>query len=184
MSIKTFKNYSYDQLISSGITFGSNVNISNDVIINNPQNIQIGNNVRIDSHCILIAGKNNKITIGNNVHIAAGCYLFGSNADIVFEDYSGISPNVVIYTASDDYTEGYMTNPTVDISFRKIKSGDVILKKHVIVGSGSILLPNIILEHGTSVGANSLVTKSTEPFDFIFGSPAKFFKKRKNVYLN
>ena len=181
---KTFKNYSTEELLESKIKFGNNVNIANDVIINHPQNIIIGNNVRIDSHCILIAGKNDKIIIGNNVHIAAGCYLFGSNADIIFEDYSGTSSNVVIYTASDDYTEGYMTNPTVDISFRKIKSGPVILKKHVVVGSGSILLPNIILEHGTSVGANSLVTKSTESFDFIFGSPAKFIKKRKNVFLS
>lgn len=182
--IKSFTNYSHSELVEANIKFGENVCISDDVIINNPQNIQIGNNVRIDCHCILIAGKNSKIIIGNNVHIAAGCYLFGSNADIVFEDYSGISSNVVIYTASDDYTEGYMTNPTVEMFFRKIKSGPVILKKHVVVGSGSILLPDIILEHGTSVGANSLVTKSTQPFDFIFGSPAKFFKKRKNIYLS
>jgi galactoside O-acetyltransferase len=77
-----------------------------------------------------------------------------------------------------------MTNPMVEHKFRKIKNGNVILKKHVIVGSGCIILPDLILEFATSVGANSLVTKSTASFDLIAGTPAKFIKKRKNVFLN
>jgi galactoside O-acetyltransferase len=182
--IRKFENYLNIELKDSGLTFGDNVNISNDVILHNPQNISIGNNVRIDSHCILIAGKDSKITIGSNVHIAAGCYFFGGSANIILEDYAGTSSNVVIYTGSDDYTQGYMTNPMVDDAFRKVTIGDVILRKHVVVGSGTIILPNIVLAFATSVGANSLITKSTNEFDCIFGNPAKFYKKRKNVYLS
>lgn len=181
--IKSFINYSYSELIESNIKFGDNVFISNDVIINNPQNIEIGNNVRIDCHCILIAGKNTKIVIGNNVHIAAGCYFYGNSGNIIIEDNVTTSANVVIYTASDDYTDGYMTNPMVDLSLKKLTIGDVILRKHVIVGSKSTILPNVTLEYATSVGANSLVKKSTDTFDLIAGTPAKFIKKRKNVYL-
>lgn len=182
--IRQFKNYSPDELKEAGIIFGENVFIANDIIFHNPQNIIIGNNVRIDSHCLLLAGKDNKIIIGNNIHIAAGCYLFGGGGDIVFEDYSGLSSNVTVYTASDDYTDGYMTNPMVDMKYRKLTKGSVLLKKHAIVGASSVILPKITLEHGASVGANSLVTKSTDSFDLVCGSPAKFVKKRKNVFLD
>ena len=182
--VKLFKNYSASELIESGVTIGKNVCISNDVLFHNPQNIFIGDNSRIDSHCLMLAGKNNKIIIGKNVHVSAGCYYFGGGGDIILEDFSGTSSNVVIYSASDDFSDGYMTNPTVDIIYRKVTNGNVILKKHTIVGSGTIILPNVILEHGTSVGANSVVKNSTEPFDLIAGNPAKFIKKRKNIFLN
>ena len=181
--IKKFENYLSIELKDSGLTFGNNVNISNDVILHNPRNIIIGNDVRIDSQCILIAGKDTKIIIGNNVHISAGCYFFGGGGNIIMEDYTGTSSRTVIYTASDDYTEGYMTNPTVDEKYKKINTGDVILKKHTLVGSGCTILPNVTLEFATSVGAHSLVNKSSNTFDVLVGSPAKFIKKRKNIYL-
>lgn len=181
--IKKFKNYSDIELKESGLTFGNNVNISDDVILHNPQNIIIGSNVRIDCQCILIAGENTKISIGNNVHISAGCYFFGGSGNIIMEDYTGTSSRTSIYTATDDYIEGYMTNSTVDMKYRKVKKGDVILKKHTVVGSGCIILPNVTLEFATSVGANSLINKSSNSFDLLYGTPAKFIKKRKNIYL-
>jgi galactoside O-acetyltransferase len=181
--IKKFQNYTEDELRDAGVTFGSNVHIANDVILHNPQNIIIGNNVRIDTQCMLIAGKNTKIILGNYIHISAGTYMFGNSGNIILEDYSGTSSRCVLYTSNDDYTEGYMTNPMVPENLRKVKTGDIILKKHVIVGCFTVILPNVTLEHGTSVGAHSLVSKSTQPFDLIFGIPAKFIKKRKNVHL-
>jgi galactoside O-acetyltransferase len=77
-----------------------------------------------------------------------------------------------------------MTNPTVDEKYKKIKKGDVILRKHTIVGSGCTILPGVTLEFATSVGAHSLVNISSKPFDLLCGSPAKFIKKRKNVHLS
>jgi galactoside O-acetyltransferase len=53
------------------------------------------------------------------------------------------------------------------------------LKKHVIVGAGSIILPNVTLEEGVAVGALSLVSKSFESFNIIAGNPAKILKPRK-----
>lgn len=182
--IKTFKNYSLEELKESKITFGENVFISNDVIFYNPQNIIIGNNVRIDSQCILIAGKNNKITIGNNIHISAGCYYYGNSGDITLEDFTCTSARCILYTSNDDYTEGYMTNSVVKEEFKKVKTGNILIKKHTVVGCNTVILPEIILEFATSVGSNSLVNKSTNSFDIVAGTPIKFIKKRKNIYLN
>lgn len=182
--VKIFNSYSRFELDLAGIRFGDNVSISNDVTFHNPKNIIIGNNVRIDAQCLLIAGKDTKIIIGNNVHISAGCYYYGSSGDITLEDYTCTSSRVCIYTGTDDYTEGHMTNPTVDPKFTNVRKGNVILRKHVVVGSGSTILPGVTLEFATSVGAHSLVSKSTSPFDVVFGVPAKFYKKRKDIYLN
>jgi acetyltransferase-like isoleucine patch superfamily enzyme len=41
-----------------------------------------------------------------------------------------------------------------------------------------------VLEYATSVGTHSLIKRNTEPFDVIAGTPAKFIKKRKNIYLS
>lgn len=181
--IRKFENYSNIELQNSGLTFGNNVHISNDVILHNPQNIIIGNNVRIDSQCILIAGKDTKIIIGNDVHISAGCYYYANSGNIILEDCTTTSAGVVLYTATDDYTEGFMTNPMISDKYKKVTKGDVVLKKHTIVGNRSSILPGVTLEFATSVGAFSLVKHSTESFDIIAGCPAKFIKKRKNVYL-
>jgi galactoside O-acetyltransferase len=182
--IRTFNNYSREELLESNLNIGENVFISNDVIFHNPQNITIGNNVRIDSQCIIIAGRDTKIVIGNNIHISAGCYYYGNSGNITLEDYTCTSARCILYTSNDDYTEGYMTNSVVADEFKKVKTGDILIRKHVVVGCNTVILPETVLEFATSVGSNSLVNKNTNPFDVVAGTPIKFIKKRKNIYLS
>jgi len=56
--------------------------------------------------------------------------------------------------------------------YSNVKAAAVILRRHVIVGSGSIILPGVTLEEGTAIGALSLVRKSTEPWTVYAGIPA------------
>lgn len=182
--IKKFKLCSVSDLTDAGIVFGANAAISDDVIFHNPKNIIIGDNVRIDAQCLLIAGSNSKIIIGNNVHISAGCYFYGNSGNITLEDYTCTSARCILYTANDDYTEGYMTNSTVDEKYKKVKTGDIVLKKHTVVGCCSVILPNVTLEHATSVGSHSLVNRSTLPFNIVAGSPIRHIRQRKNIYLD
>jgi acetyltransferase-like isoleucine patch superfamily enzyme len=77
-----------------------------------------------------------------------------------------------------------MTNSVVEDKYKKVKVGDIIIRKHTVVGCNSVILPGIELAYATSVGANSLVNKSTKPFDVIGGTPAKYIKTRQNVYLH
>ena len=181
--IKSFGLYSEEELASSGLRFGKNVSISNDVIIHNPQNVEIGDNVRIDAQCILIAGKNFNIKIGSNVHISIGCVYYGNSGNITLEDYCCTSGRCMLYTCNDDYTEGFLTNPTVDESLKKLTAGDIILKKHCVVGANSVILPGVILNEATSSGAFSLIKKSSESFDVLVGAPAKAIAKRKNTII-
>lgn len=181
--IRKFQNYTTDEMRESGLTFGEKVYIANDVIIHNPHNVIIGNNVRIDTQCVIIAGKNHKIKIGDNVHISAGCYFYGNSGNITIGDSCCTSGRCILYTANDDYTEGYMANSVIDDKYKRVTTGDIELKKHSLIGCNTVILPGVRLAYATSVGAHSLVTKSTERFDVVAGCPAKFIKKRKNVNL-
>ena len=59
-----------------------------------------------------------------------------------------------------------------------VTQGKVEIRKHVIIGSGSIILPRITIGEGSSVGALSLVTKSIDEWGVYFGIPVKKLKNR------
>ncbi|MGL5278334.1 MAG: acyltransferase [Cetobacterium sp.] len=171
--------YTREELKKIGFkSLGENVLISDKCSIYLPEKIEIGSNVRIDDFCIL----SGDIKIGNYVHIAAYSALFGG-AGIEMEDFSGISSRVTLYSVSDDYSGEFLTNPTVPSKFKKVEEGKVILKKHSLVGASTVVLPGVILGEGTSIGANSLVTKSTEEWSIYFGNPVKRLKARKKDLL-
>jgi galactoside O-acetyltransferase len=71
-----------------------------------------------------------------------------------------------------------MTNPTVPKEFTNVQSGLVHLKKHVVIGAGSVLLPGVILGEGVAIGALSLVNRSIDDFMIAAGNPAKPIKRR------
>ena len=173
--------YSDEELKTIG--FKSNqrgVLISKKASIYGAENISIGSNVRIDDFCIL----SGKIEIHDNVHIAAGTMLFGGHEGIILEDFSGISSRCAVYAASDDYSGEFLTNPTVSDEYRNIISGMVTLKKHVIIGSGCTILPNITIGEGTSVGSMSLVNKSLGDWGVYVGIPCRRVKDRSRKLLN
>ncbi len=159
---------------------GKNVLISDKSTIYNAKNIEIGDNVRIDDFCVISAGEGG-IKIGNNVHIAVFCSLIG-NGYINMNDFSGLSSRVSIYSSTDDYSGDFMTNPTINKEFTNVISGDVYIGKHVIIGSGSIVLPNVRINDYSSIGALSLVNKDINEFKVAVGIPAKEVKNRnKNI---
>ena len=172
--------YSIDELLNLGIAkIGKNVLISRKTSIYSPENINIGDNVRIDDFCIL----SGTICIGNYIHIAAYSSLFAGNAGIIIEDYSNISSRVSIYALSDDFSGDSMTNPMIPDIFKSVYQEKVIIRKNVIIGTGSTVLPGVILNEGTAVGAMSLIKTSTEPWGIYAGIPANYKKQRSNRLL-
>ena len=174
--------YSREELQQLGFKqLGKRVQISRKTSIYNAEKISIGNNVRIDDFCILSAG-NGGIVIGNYVHLAAYCSLQGEGK-IELQDFSGLSSRVAVYSSNDDYTGVYLTNPTVPKEFSGQTHGDVIFKRHVIVGSGSVILPGVTLNEGVAIGALSMVNKDCEAFYLYKGNPVKKLLERKRDLL-
>ena len=162
-------------------SIGKNVKISSDARIYGPENISIGNNVRIDDFAILSA-KNGSITLGNYVFIARNSHLSGYYG-IEMHDFSSMAANTIIYSASDDYSGDYLTAQAVPQKYTAHIGGTVVIGKHVIIGSAcSIFGPSIIGE-GCSLGAMTLVTKDLSPWGVYIGSPARRLKERKKGLL-
>lgn len=167
--------YTQSQLEKLGFKYiGKNVKISEKASIYNCDQIEVGDNSRIDDFCVV----SGNIRIGRNVHVTPMCLVAGGNKGIIFEDFTTIAYAVKIFTQSDDYSGKTMTNSTVPQKYKNEFMGEVVLKRYSIVGAGSIIMPGVILGEGTSIGAMSLVLNSTEPWSIYVGSPAKKIKDR------
>lgn len=172
-----------DELRSMGIKYvGKNVSIYRNCTIIGIENISIGDNVRIDGYCSIVAAGSGHVTVGSFVHIASYCFLSAGDG-IVMENFSGLSQGVRIYSRTDDYTGKYLTNPTVPEKYTGTTRGLVSLKRHVIIGSGTVILPRVTIEEGSSVGALSLVTKSLDSWSVYAGCPVKRLKNRSKRVL-
>lgn len=160
---------------------GENVLISDRASFYNCPNISLGSNVRIDDFCVLSAGTGG-IKIGNYVHVAVYSLLIGAGK-ITLSDFCNISSRVSIYSSSDDYSGAAMTNPMVPKTYTDVLSADVCLGRHVIVGSGSVVLPGVEIAEGGAVGSLSLIRENCQAFGIYAGTPAKFIKERKRDLL-
>jgi len=170
---------SYQETLNLGFkSVGKDVLVSDKASIYGAEFISLGDYSRIDDFCLLSASSDGGIEIGRYVHISAYSSLVG-RAKIVMQDFSGLSSKVAVYSSSDDYSGEYLTNPTVPAEFKKIDSRPVLIEKHVIVGTGSVILPGVTIKEGSAVGALSLVNKDIESHIIVMGVPARTIAERK-----
>ena len=174
LSYKELKSFNFKVL-------GKNVRISEKASIYNPTKISSHDNVRVDDFCILSAGEGG-ISLGKYVHVACYSSLIGKEP-IILEDFSGISGRVSIYSSNDDYSGNCLCHPTVPEKYRNVHHGKVVLKRHSIVGAGSIVLPGVEIGVGVVVGSLSLVKEDCEDFGVYIGCPAKRVKWREKKLL-
>lgn len=163
------------------LSVGENVSISDRASFYGADRITLGSNVRIDDFCVMSAGAGG-IQIGQHVHIAVYSSLIGAGK-IALSDFCNISSRVSIYSSSDDYSGSKMTNPTVPSNYTGVIHADVFLGKHVIVGSGSVVLPGVTLEEGVAVGALSFINRNCEAFGIYAGNPARRVRERRRDLL-
>jgi galactoside O-acetyltransferase len=160
---------------------GKNVLLSDRASFHNPGGISIGDNVRIDDFCVLSAGSGG-IRIGSYVHIAVYTSIIGAGP-VAIEDFANLSSRVAIYSSNDDYSGGTMTNPMVPDEFKGVEHAPVQIGRHVVVGSGSVVLPGVRLAEGVAIGALSLVRESCQAFTVWAGAPARQIGTRSRELL-
>lgn len=151
--------YTEEELKGLGFRhIGNGVCISRKASIYGAQNISLGDHVRIDDFCIL----SGRIEIGSYVHVAAYTALYGG---------------------SDDYSGQTMTNPMVPDEYKAVKSAPVHIRRHVIVGSTSVILPGVDLKEGSAFGSFSFINRDPEPWSMNAGIPARKIKERSRNLL-
>lgn len=171
--------FTQDELVAIGFKkFGKNVFISKKASLYNPENMTVGNNVRIDDFCII----SGKVAIGSYVHISAYTALYG-RFGITIEDYSGLSPRCTVFSAVDDFSGDYLIGPMVEESKTNLLTGTVHIKKYSQIGAGSIIFPGIIIGEGVATGAFSLIKENLNPWAIYAGIPVKKIRDRGKKLL-
>lgn len=138
-------------IVYSRCKIGNNFQTGHNVIIR--EGCDIGNDVTIGSYSIL----DGAVKIGNNVKIQSRCTI---------TDGSTIGNNVFIgpHTVflNDKYPpSNHLSGPCIE--------------DDVVIGGGSIILPEVTIHKGAFVAAGSLVTKDVPPEKMAMGSPAAIF---------
>jgi acetyltransferase-like isoleucine patch superfamily enzyme len=175
MMLENSSFYSENELRSIRFkSLGKNVKISRKSSIYDADKIIVGSNVRIDDFCILTGC----IKIGSFIHISAYSALYGG-AGIDIDDYSNISARVLIFSTSDDFSGMFMTGPILPDLLTGTDKKKVVIRKHVIIGAGTIILPGVEIKEGAAVGALSLIKKSLESWHIYAGIPCKVIRERR-----
>jgi galactoside O-acetyltransferase len=169
------------ELASAGFCkIGKNVRVHDRASIYGIENISLGDHVRIDDFTVVIA--TGPLEIGSYVSIHNFCFL-GAKNGIVLDDFVTMAPGSKVFSSSDDYSGQYLTGPVVPRELTGGAGGPVLLKRHAILGSGTIVLPGCTVGEGCAVGALSLVVKSLEPWGVYAGIPVVRLKDRKKDLL-
>jgi len=166
-----------------GVKCGKNCLIHSSVIILNPKKLLLGSNVRIDAYSIIINVK--PVVIENYIHVGAHVLLQANKKSIILRDYCGVSAGVKIFTSTDDYSGKQFYGPYNKKSNLSCKSDLIDIKKFVIIGTNSIVVPGAKFSIGSVVGALSFANIKLEPWFVYLGMPMrKLSKRKKDFYKN
>jgi acetyltransferase-like isoleucine patch superfamily enzyme len=175
---------------------GKNVIFGENIVLRHPRKVFIGDNVTIDSNCVLDAkGEDNEgIFIGNGVFVGRNSILSCKNGSIYLKDHVNIGFNCEIMSASS-VTIG---EKTLIAAYTYIIGGGheyslidkavldqgrtsrgVELGNSVWLGAGVKVLDGVKIGHNTIIGAGAVVTKDIPENSIAVGNPAQVKKKRE-----
>ena len=158
--------------------FGTSTSLAPGVKIMSPQNISIGNNSSIMSHCIIetceVDGNNPQLEIGDRVSIGEYSHITCANKVVIGNGV--LTGRFVLIT---DNSHGNNTKEIADMSplAREIHSnGPVHIGENVWIGDKVTILPNVKIGKGCIIAANAVVTKDIPEYSVAAGIPAKIIK--------
>lgn len=119
------------------------------------------------------------IYFGKNCEVNMNCTFLDDNI-IYIGDHALIAPNVQIYTA---FHPTHMLDRFGEIkedgsfAFCKTQTKPVIIKDHVWIGGGTVILPGVTIGCNTVIGAGSVVTKDIPDNVIACGNPCRIIKE-------
>lgn len=127
-----------------------------------------GNNINVEKGAIF----SRRCSLGNNSGIGINCTI---NGDVRIGDNVMMGPNVTIYTQNHCIDR-------IDIPMNlqgATEEKPVIIGDDVWIGSNVIILPGVVIESHSVIGAGSVVTKRVPAYCIVAGNPARIVKSRK-----
>ncbi|MCX5829837.1 MAG: hypothetical protein NTV58_17855 [Deltaproteobacteria bacterium] len=159
---------------------GKNVIIGKTVRIRYPELVEIEDNVIIDDFTYI----STSLKVCSYVHIASGCKLIGGReCSVEMQEFTSLSPNVVLSAGSDDYVNGIAT-PIIPEEFKGgVTKGKIIMEKHALIGANSVVLPNVTFFEGARLAALSLATTDLESYTLYGGIPARVIRDVNKTHI-
>ena len=160
---------------------GEDVYISSNVEIKRPHLVEIGNHVAIDTgfYCTTAFNIKDYIHIGPYVTI-----IGGPTGEFYMGNFTTIAAGSRIICGSDGHLGDGLIGPTIPNEYRDtVTVAPVIFEDFASVGTNVIVNPGVTLAQGKVIGANSFVTKDTQPWTIYIGSPARPVKVRKKEIM-
>lgn len=154
---------------------GSNVKVYKLAIILSPENVTLGSDIIIDDFVFI--GAHQRLVLGNRVHISSHSSITGGGR-VLLSDFSGMGSGARLISGTDDFTDGRLNGSAIPAEFRETHRGTIILEPHAIIGTNAVVLPDVTIGEGATVGAGSVVTRSLEPWGVYVGAPARKINER------
>lgn len=158
------------------LSIGEDVYVANSAVIKRPQLVRIGNHVAIDDFFYLTT----PATLGDYIHIGPMVTVIGGPATLfTMGHFSTVAAGCRIICAGDRHLGAGLVSPVIPDEYRDdVDFAPVTLENFASLGTNVVVMPGVTIAEGSVVGANSLVTKSTEPWMIYVGSPAKPVRAR------
>lgn len=143
-----------------------------------------GHNPKIDTSVFIAESADliGKITIKENSSVWYNAVLRGDVDSIRIGTYTNIQDQCVIHADTDI--------PTIIGNYVTIGHSAVIhsctIKNNVLIGMGSIILPNVVINENVIIGAGTLIPPGKEipSNSMVFGSPAKIIRNLTEAEIN
>jgi galactoside O-acetyltransferase len=163
-------------------SIGEDVFISEESLIKRPHLCEIGSHNAIDNGVTI----STQLIMGDYIHISPFVVVIGGEkSKLILEDFTFIASGTKVVCGSEEYTGGGLIGATIPEEYRKINYNTIKFERFAGCGVNCSIMPGVTLAEGSILGANSLLTKDTEPWTIYVGSPAKPIKVReKEIILN
>lgn len=163
------------------------------ILYNLLPNITVGKYTLIEPGATLSCQYEGSIKIGDSCIVYRNGMLVTHGGDIVIGNHVTINPFAVIYGQGgvkiDDGvriashctvvpSNHIFNDPDTFIYKQGLSKKGISIEKDVWLGSGVKVLDGVVIGKGCVIGANSVVTKSTDPFGVYVGVPATKIKSR------
>lgn len=128
-----------------------------------------GENVKVVGYSRFLNPEN--IVLGNNVRIGYGCFFY-SKGGIEIGDNTILSRDITIYSSNHDY-EGNAIPYDNHYIHRRVKIG-----KGVWIGMGVMITPGVEIGDGAIIGMGTVVSKNVNAGEIVVGLEQKVISKR------
>ncbi len=132
-------------------------------------NIVLGDYCRLGKDVFFETEGNAQIKLGNNVRINTGCFIVAhSNIEI------GNDCLIGEYSSIRDADHGVAKQALTRCQPHRAEA--IVIEDNVWIGRGAVILKGVRIGVGSVVAANSVVTHNVAPHTIVAGSPARLIR--------